>query len=170
MSSNARVVFLGAAKNRQGAARSPVQNVNGRPTTIADSHQIAAARVALKVAALACAAARMDPSGANLARVAEGDLARSALEYFRTLRRATTGKDPEMMIGVTDQLEEAQKRLVVSALAYTTSRHGADSCVDFSRAAIGIMCQAAVRLGEILTGMAPGACEGDPSMHLEDGR
>jgi len=152
---------------RHGAARA-----QGKAQSIPDNQRIADARVEMKVAALGCAAARYDPAGTSLSAVAEKDLTSAALAYFRTLHRATTGRDPEMPVTLvrTERIEEAQRMLVVAGLGYVTSRNGADACLAFTRAAIGRMCQAAVRLGEAITGMEPGASHGDPSLHLDDGR
>ncbi len=140
----------------------------------ADNARIAEARVGLKIAALACAGSRYDPQGGDLLAEGVRVVVEAAGSYYRELRRGSPGSELDQggFRGPGDEarVNRARDRLILSSLAYTAGRHGADSCVEFTRAAIRNLCQSAVHLGEALDGAEDGSCRGDPTIHLDDGR
>lgn len=64
----------------------------------------------------------------------------------------------------------ARSQLVLGAVSYVSSRHGADACIEFTRAAIGVLCSSAIRYCEALAGRPPGESRvEDRTLHLDDG-
>lgn len=169
--SNTITTILSAPVPRQGAPRAGHggHSIAGR----ADNARIAEARVSLKIAALACAGSRYDPQGGDLLVEGVRAVVEAAGSYYRELRRGSPGTELDrggLRPGDEVRVGRARDRLILSSLAYTAGRHGADACVEFTRAAIRNLCQSAICLGEAIDGAEDGSCRGDPTIHLDDGR
>lgn len=126
------------------------------PGARGDSAAQAHARVYLKLSALAYAAAghRSTSPDPRLAAASAATLCRTAALYYealagRRLPREDDGGDSDA------RLSSGRLQLLLAALAYDGSRHGADACVEFTRIAIGNLCMAAIRYCEVLDGEDP---------------
>lgn len=141
----------------------------------------ARARVHLKLAALSWANACLGSAAPPMMAMAGvGWLCDAARAYYEALTgRSFTPRDDMRWLGdlpppdaPTDEVRIATTRaqLALGAVSYVASRHGADACIEFTRAAIGTLCDAAIRYCEALSD----APEGEPrvvdrTMHLDDG-
>lgn len=130
--------------------------------------EVAGLRVSLKLASLAytnlCVGTSSSP---DLASASVTQLCRAAARYFLSLVGPYSVSVPDEESSVVASL---RLRLQVAAVAYASTRHGVDACTEFTRAAIGELCQAAIGYAGELT--RPGATHDvvDPTMHLDDGR
>jgi hypothetical protein len=117
-----------------------------------DSAAAGELRFALKLAALAYFEVRVGADatidGANLALA---DLCAVAIRYFACL----TGQHVEIAAPRGEAGIAALSRLRSAAVAYASSRHGADACAELSRAALGNLCAAAIGLCEVCGSRRP---------------
>lgn len=164
-------LFPGTTRTREDRARRPPPPGASGARGGGAAPASAAARVSLKLAALAytnlCMGVGSGPGGGatpDLA-VASAGLCHAALRYFVAL----TGGHLAVEVTEDGSARSAQARAMmqVAAIAYASTRHGADACIEFTRAAIGELCQAAARYGALLTGSREVV---DRDLHLDDGR
>ena len=158
-------------------------HVHARGHTRADgaAGHAAAARVHLKLAALAwanvCLGVSMPPS-VTMAAVAS--LCRAAAAYYGALiGRSFDPEDDTLRFGdlpppgaspAEVRVVMARAEFLLGAVGYVSSRHGADACIEFTRAAIGGLCNAAIGYCEALVGVPTGETKVvDRTMHLDDG-
>ncbi len=140
---------------RPGAAKVRLSDSRG------DSVAIGRARVRLKLAAFAYVNAQHGiDANISTSRVSVALLCENAIRYYETL---IDGK-----VGTHNVQPERADRLKLAATAYTTARHGADSNVEICRAGMAVLCEAAIRYCEDLTGRKPSGVV-DPTLALEDG-
>lgn len=109
------------------------------------------ARVNLKLAALAYVGTRHGADACE-AFVRDGTLALCGAA--RAYVRALTGR--ELSSWAHKEQDDARRRsihgLEMAAIAYDKARHGSDSAVEFVRAALGMLCQAAITFCETMAG------------------
>ncbi len=141
--------FLGGVAGRGfGSGADATLPVVRTTVTLSCSPDSAAAgnlRFALKLAALAYFEVRVgvdaDVSSANLAL---SELCAVSVRYFACL----TGQQVEI-VAPRDQVGVAALgRLRLAAVAYASTRHGADACAELSRSALGYLCDAAIGICE----------------------
>lgn len=132
-----------------------------------DSPAAAAARVRLKLAALAYAGIRagLDASP-DLVVASLAQACACAISYYQTLggrveRPASLAPTPE----AAAQLAQLQ----VACVAYASARHGADACVEFARDALHILCGAAITYCQALPGVDGEARVVDATLALDRG-
>jgi hypothetical protein len=140
------------------------------------------ARVNLKLAALACVNACLGPAAppsmvlagvaalCGAAQIYYGALTGQALEH-EDATLASFGSLPSSDADPREaRVAMARSQLVLGAVSYVSSRHGADACIEFTRAAIGTLCTSAIRYCEALAGQPAGESRVvDRTMHLDDG-
>ncbi len=142
---------------RYQGARVQVSDARG------DTAKIGAARVRLKLAALAYAGVRhgidADP---NIVQHGVAMLCEAAARYYGMLIGQTlTGRGLRLD-------HEACNQLRLAAIAYTSVRHGADANEESARVGLGILCQASIRYCEALVGGKPKPVT-DPTLQLDPG-
>jgi hypothetical protein len=130
-----------------------------------DSAHAADARVALKLAAEGYNACRFGANaGGRLLAIALARLRGQALRYYAQIqpRADLQHRLPEDLKALHEHpgVERSAGELEIAAMAYSGTRSGADMCAEFTRAAIGELCAAAVRYTEELLAAAAGGERG----------
>lgn len=136
-----------------------------KPGAPMDSVPVAKRRVRLKLAALAFSASRHGADAQGLSIRGLEFLALSAAEYVRELVGGTAPIDPRRLS--TDERHIGELRL--AALAYTETRHGADSTTKFAESGLAMLCQAAIEFMQGLPGWGRYAEDAVDPLLLEDG-
>ena len=145
----------------------PVVHVVQPSSILRDSAAAAQARVRLKLSALAYAGIRCGPDaspdlvGASLAQIAG-----CAVAYYQALGGQLVLPDSIMP---TPEAGQRLAQLQLAAVAYSCSRHGADACVEFSRDALHVYCNAAIAYCQALPGADTEARIVDAGLTLERG-
>ncbi len=121
-----------------------------------DSAGSAEARVALKLAAEGYNAALRADGGGRLTLAALAQLRHRAIWYYAQIEPTTRlpGRLPVDLRELHDQpvVDLAFAGLQVASMAYSNTRLGGDACVEYSRAAIADLCNAATRYADALLG------------------
>jgi hypothetical protein len=119
-----------------------------------DTPMAAEARVSLKLAAEGYSASRFGAdAGGRLTAAATFALRGRALHYYGQLNRINlSGRLPEDLRSLHEHplVDQAFANLQVAAMAYSGTRGGCDAHSEYTRAAIGELCAAAVFYVEIL--------------------
>jgi hypothetical protein len=118
-----------------------------RPGDHLDTHQIAHARVSLKLAALAFGESRHGVDSGDLCPAALLVLCQAAVKYVEELSGNVLPKRFEQRLETADN-----RNLRNAATAYASTRHGADSGQSFVSAGLARLCQSSIRYVEMLTG------------------
>jgi len=141
----------------------------------------ARARVHLKMAALAWSSSCMGPGVPPMTAIAGiAWLCGAARTYYEALTGRPLQCDDDMRwaaeIPPPDapegdaRLAMMRSQLVLGAVSYAASRHGADACLDFTRMTIGRLCETAINYCEALRGAPDGDSPVvDRTIHLDDG-
>lgn len=119
----------------------------------ADNHRVAAARVQLKLAAIAYESTRHG-ADASLLLCQAGllTLCHAAIRYIEALSEQDLSGVRDPMTGGDDATARGRAHLNLAALAYVGARQGADSCQGFCSDGLAALCQAAIRYVEALRG------------------
>lgn len=140
----------------------PSQN---RPTC--DTPSQAYARVGLKLQALAYDGIRRGADASpELVGCALASLCGSAIAYAQAVGVQVEIPD---VPAPTPESSARLLRLQVVAVAYASARHGSDACAEFSRDALGQLCQLAVDYAESLPGAASRGQHVDHTLALDRG-
>lgn len=120
---------------------------HARPGDRLDSHQIAHARVHLKLASLSFVETRHGVDSGDLCPAALLVLCQAAIKYVEELSGNQLPKRLEHRVATADN-----RNLQLAAIAYASTRHGADAGQSFVSAGLATLCQASIRFVEVLTG------------------
>jgi hypothetical protein len=162
MGSNITIIQKGAGREHQRAAH------------------VADLRVKLKISALAYCDVRHGGDGPGLLVAAVDTLCGCAERYYAALagnpgfraERPTSHGDLPAPGASRQEVETVAARAAVkiAAIGYGMSRHGVDACMEYTRAAIGVLCQAAIGYCAAASGAADVKDVVDRTMRLDDGR
>lgn len=191
MSSSSRVVLMHPSGKRDRGGGHPGGSSDNSTST-------AHARVRLKLSALAYVGARHGSDArVELLLASVAALCGAALAYYGALTNQSWTRvedrtlhwdagSPADMSEVSDddaKIMSSRIRLKLACVSYESTRHGADSHVEFTRAGIAELCGAAIHYCQTLLGTGAGTGSGtgsvvdahdgnvvDRTMHLDDGR
>ncbi len=134
-----------------------------------DNHASSVSRVQLKLSALAHVNTCVGSSPSmDLALASVAALCNAAVRYFVAL---TGGGSTVQVHAYPEDAGVAARRLnlQLAATAYASTRHGVDACMEFTRIAIGALCDAAIAYASTLTRTDAGGVT-DRTLDLDDGR